>query len=494
MQQAHDHALTAEERQSIKVGPLLAVLLSGAFVAILNETLLNVAITPIMQALDVEPSTAQWLTTGYLLVVAVLVPVSAFLIQRFTTRQLFITSMILFGLGTVMSGLAPVFLILLLGRVIQASGTGIMIPLLMNVILAVIPPERRGRVMGTLGLVIMFAPAIGPTVSGLIIDYLSWRWLFFLVVPIAILSILYGIFALKNVTKLTYPKIDIFSVVLSTCGFGGIVFGFSSAGEETGGWTDPGVVIALVIGFIGLLWLVIRQVKLETPLLDMRVFVYPMFSLGLVLMVLVTMTMFATMIVMPMFMLNVLAFSAVTVGLVMLPGGIINGAMSPLMGYLFDKFGPRWLLIPGMATMTVTVFLFRSLDEGTTPTTIMLLHSLLMISIAMVMMPAQTNGLNQLPPYLYPHGTAILNTLMQVSGAIGTALFITIMTIGQQRHMANIDHPTGAEQTAALAVGVKQSFTFGLILTIIACILALFIKRVSTVPFVGDESERSKAV
>ena len=487
MHQAHVHTETEGESRHIRVVPLIAVLMSGAFVAILNETLLNVAIAPIMESFGVAASTAQWITTSYLLVVAVLVPVSAFLIQRFTTRQLYLTSMALFGIGTVIAGTAPVFSLLLLGRVVQASGTGILIPLLTNVILALIPPERRGRVMGMLGLVMMFAPAIGPTVSGLIVDYLSWRWLFYLVIPVAIVSILYGVVSLKNVTELTYPKIDVLSIVLSTIGFGGVVFGFSSAGEGAGSWTEPSVLVALAGGFVSLFLFVIRQVKLETPMLDMRALAYPMFSLALIVMMIVMMTMFATMIVMPMYMLNVLAFSAVTVGLVMLPGGIINGAISPVMGYLFDKFGPRWLLIPGIVMMTLTVFLFRSLDQGATPVTIVILHTLLMVSVAMVMMPAQTNGLNQLPPYLYPHGAAIANTLMQVSGAVGTALFVTIMTIGQQRYLARVDRPSAADEVAALAAGVKQAFTFGLILAVIAFILALFVKRVAAPP---DEGEK----
>lgn len=469
----------AAQTKDIKVVPLIAVLLTGAFVAILNETLLNVAITPIMKALGVAAGQAQWLTTSYLLVVAILVPVSAFLIQRFTTRQLYLTAMGLFGIGTILAGFAPNFYFLLAGRVIQAAGTGILIPLFMNVILAVIPVERRGRVMGLLGLVMMFAPAIGPTVSGIIVDYLSWRWLFYLVIPIAVVSFLYGMAALRNVTEQTYPKIDVLSIILSTAGFGGIVLGFSAAGDGTG-FGNPMVITSIVVGIVSLILFVIRQVKLETPMLDMRAFAYPMFTLAIVVMMIVMMTMFATMIVMPMFLLDVLAFGAVTVGLIMLPGGLINGALSPVMGYLFDKFGPRWLLLPGIIMMAATIFLFRSLDQGVSPMVIIILYAVLMVSVAMVMMPAQTNGLNQLPPYLYPHGAAIANTLMQVSGAIGTSLFITIMTMGQQRYLAGIDQPTAAQETAALAAGVQQSFTIGFIFAVIGLIISLFIKRVTT--------------
>lgn len=482
--------------ENIKVIPLIAVLLAGTFVAILNETLLSVAITPIMNAFAVAPNTAQWLTTGYLLVVAVLIPVSAYLLQTYSTRQLFFASMLLFGLGTAIAGSAPVFSLLLLGRFIQAFGTGIMIPLLTHVILVLIPVEKRGRVMGFLGLVIMFAPAIGPTLSGLIIEYLNWRWLFYLVLPVIAICILYGGVALKNVTEQTHPKLDWLSVLLSTIGFGGIVYAFSAAGEGPGAWDDPIVLLAMGGGLLGLLLFVLRQLKLDTPMLDLRALRYPMFTLALVLMMVVFMTMFATMIVLPIYLLDVLGFSAITVGLVMLPGGLINGAMSPSMGYLFDKFGPRWLLIPGLVLLVITTWGFTTIDANSTQFNITVLYALLLIAVAMIMMPAQTNGLNQLPRELYAHGSAIANTLIQVSGAIGIAVFISVMTLGQQRYLtdevqvpAGVD-PTLTQQLDGLSAGVKLSFTLGLILGVVALVLSLFVKRVGVASAKDENSQQ----
>ncbi len=350
----------AKEPLDIKVVPLLAVLLSGAFVAILNETLLNVALEEILVDFSISRSSVQWLTTGYMLVIGSLVPVSAYFVQRFTTRQLFFAAMGFFTIGTLIAGFSPVFTVLLIGRLIQAIGTAIMIPLLTNIVLAVIPIERRGAAMGMIGLVIMFAPAIGPTLSGIIVQNLSWRWLFFFVLPISGFSMIYGYFVLKNVIRQTNPTIDIISVILSILGFGGIVFGFGSAGEGEGGWLDPEVVLSLVIGSISLALFVWRQIKLKTPMLDMRVFRYSMFSLALVLMIIVMMTMFAMMLVLPMYLRSVLVFSAVLTGLVLLPGGLINGAISPIMGRLFDKFGPRVLLIPGLASWFWSYFCFGS--------------------------------------------------------------------------------------------------------------------------------------
>ncbi|TSB45466.1 MDR family MFS transporter [Alkalicoccobacillus porphyridii] len=460
----------------VKVVPLIAVLLSGAFVAILNETVLNVALQAIMADLGVAASHAQWLVTSYMLIIGTLIPISAYFIQRFTTRQLFITAMGLFTLGTLVAGFSPTFSFLLAGRMIQAVGTAIMIPLLMNVILVIIPIERRGAAMGMIGLVIMFAPAIGPTVSGLIVQHLTWRWLFFLVFPISMMSLLFGYYILKNVTKLTKPRLDILSFVLSTLGFGGIVLGFSMAGEGEATWMDLEVLGSLIIGFVSLILFGWRQFKMKVPQLDVRVLKYPMFALGLTMVITVMMTLFAMMLVLPIYMQSVLAFTAVTTGLVMLPGGIINGAMSPVMGRIFDKFGPRVLLIPGAILMVASVFSYRFIEAGTPIGFVILQHTLLMISVAMVMMPSQTNGLNQLPAELYPHGAAISNTLMQVSGAIGVALFISIMENGQHRALEGIQNPSAAQEVEALAIGAQQSFSTGFVLSCIVLIVALLIK------------------
>ncbi|WP_412459211.1 MDR family MFS transporter [Alkalihalobacillus trypoxylicola] len=478
MEVGHTEQINAKkDMPEIKVVPLLAVLLSGAFVAILNETILNVALNAITNDLNVAYSTVQWLVTGYMLIIGTLIPISAYFMQRFTTRQLFITAMSLFTIGTIISGISPTFTVLLIGRLTQAVATAIMIPLLTNVILSVIPIQRRGAAMGMVGLVIMFAPAIGPTVSGLIVENLSWRWLFYLVIPISIISLLFGIKILKNVTEVSKPKLDILSFILSTLGFGGIVYGFSAAGKGDASFTDPIVLACLIVGFVSLGLFSWRQLKLDKPMLDIRVFRYPMFLVGLLLVMLVMMTMFAMMLVLPVYMQGALAFTAVATGLVMLPGGLINGAMSPVMGRLFDKFGPRPILIPGTILLAVTVFTYRFSTPGIPMWVIIIQHALLMISVAMIMMPAQTNGLNQLPTKLYPHGTAIANTLMQVSGAIGAALFIAIMENGQQNFLSTIANPTEPDMVEAMTVGSQLSFSTGFYFAIAAVLLAFLVRR-----------------
>jgi len=471
------NAATTERPSSIdlsgiKRGPIITALIIGAFVAILNETLLNIAFPDLMKEFNIGASTIQWLSTIYMLVIGILVPVTALLQQWFTTRQMFLSAMILFFVGTIICGFAPSFEVLLIGRIVQALGTGLLLPVMMNTVLAIYPPEQRGGAMGMIGLVIMFGPAIGPTLSGLIIDQLNWRWLFFLVVPLALFSILFAAWYLRNVTELTKPKVDILSIILSSIGFGGIVYGFSKAGES--GWGDPLVVWTLVAGGIGLVLFIIRQLLVREPILDLRAFKYPMFTLVTLLLLVLMMTLFSTMILLPLFLQTALMMTAFKAGLTLMPGGIVNGIMAPISGKLFDKFGPRVLVIPGLVLVLVALGLFTGISLETSAGYVVTLHIILLIGISLVMMPAQTTGLNQLPRHMYPHGTAILNTLQQVSGAVGTALFISIMSSGSKKYLATAENPTEA---GAMVAGMHNAFLIACIVGFIALVIGLFIKK-----------------
>ena len=332
------------DNPNVKVMPIMVSLIIGAFFAILNETLLNIALTTLMAEFAISLPTVQWMATGFMLVMGIIIPASAVLTQWFTTRQLFLSTMLIFTIGTIVCALAPSFPILLTGRLIQAVGTGLLMPIIFNVFLLIFPPHRRGKVMGLVGLVIMFAPAIGPTLSGVIVEYLGWRYLFITVIPFALFSILFAYKYLVNVSEVTKPKIDVLSLVFSSVGFGAIVYGFSSAGEI--GFLDPKVYLVIIIGFIAVVLFALRQFKLDEPIMDLRVFRYPMFTHGILMFLIIIMAMFASEIILPVYMQGPLALTAATAGLVLLPGSILNGAMSPVMGGLFDKVGPRALMIP----------------------------------------------------------------------------------------------------------------------------------------------------
>ncbi len=461
--------------RNIKQGPIVFALILGAFVSLLNETLLGNALPILMNEFNVTASTIQWLTTAYMLVVGILVPITALLQQWFTTRQMFLSAMLTFFIGTLIAAISPSFFFLLIGRIIQAFGTGLMLPLLMNTILTIYPSEKRGTAMGLVGLVMLLAPAIGSTLSGVIVDSMDWRWLFYIVIPLTILSILIAFKYLQNVTELKRPKVDYLSIILSTLGFGGIVYSFSASGDL--GWSDIKVLSSIIIGVLSLILFSIRQLKIENPILDLRAFSFPMFTLPVVLMFIVMMTMFSTMALLPMFLQTVLLVTAFKSGLLMLPGSIISGIMGPISGRLFDKYRAKAIIIPGIMLVTIGVFLFTTNNADTSIWKIIVMHSLLMVGIIFVM-TSQTFGLYQLTPNLYPHGTAIFNTLSQVAGAIGTALGISKMSSGTSAYMEESLDPTNPiEKINGLTAGFQDAFTMGLSLILIALILSLFIKE-----------------
>lgn len=470
------------EDPNAKVLPIILSLIIGAFFAILNETLLNIALTTLMGEFGVTLTTVQWMATGFMLVMGIVIPVSALLLQWFTTRQMFIGTMTTFTIGTIICALAPTFPVLLVGRLIQAIGSGLLIPIIFNTFLLIFPPNRRGAVMGIVGLVIMFAPAIGPTLSGVIVEHLGWRYLFITVIPFTLFSIIFAYKYLINVTEVTKPKIDIVSIMLSTIGFGGVVFGFSSAGGDEAGFLAPIAYFPIVIGGIALILFAWRQFKLDEPMLDLRVFKYPMYTLGVIMFVIIIMAMFASEIILPVYMQGPLALLPATAGLVLLPGSLINGALSPVMGHLFDKFGPRVLMIPATLLLCITMFIMTRLDLTTPLWVIIVSYILLMISIAAIMMPAETNGLNQLPKHLYPHGTAIMTTLQPVAGAIGVSVFISIMNARQFRFLQNSANPTDPLTiNQAMVAGVELVYYIAFVIAIIAAVMAFFVYRATPI-------------
>lgn len=469
---------------------MIAILFVGAFVSFLNNSLLNVALPSIMVDLEIKDySTVQWLATGYMLVSGILIPASAFLLTRFSNRSLYITSMVLFTLGTALAAFAPNFGLLLAGRMVQAAGSSVMGPLLMNIMLVSFPREKRGTAMGIFGLVMITAPAIGPTLSGYIVEYYDWRVLFEMILPLAVISLLLAVWKLENVMEQNKnATLDYLSVALSSIGFGGLLYGVSSASSD--GWDDTIVLSTIIVGGIALIAFIIRQLKMEQPLLDLRVYKYPMFALGSVIAIVNAVAMFSGMILTPAYVQNVRGISPLDSGLMMLPGAVVMGIMSPITGKLFDKFGPRILGLIGLAITGVSTFMLAHLQIDSSYTYIILVYTLRMLGMSMVMMPIMTNGLNQLPTVLNPHGTAINNTAQQVSGSIGTAVLVTIMNSVTKSEatslMAGVDPTTLTEASTALLTqqallaGIQYSFYVTLAINIVALVLALFVKRVDT--------------
>jgi DHA2 family lincomycin resistance protein-like MFS transporter len=465
-----EFSLTNKQRSLIML-PLII----GGFIALLNETLLHVAFPQLMATLNVSLNTVQWLATAYMLVVGILVPVVAFLLKTFSTKTLYLTAMILFTIGTICCGLSQSFPMLLIFRMMQGAGTGMLLPIMMNTIMEIYPPARRGAAMGMSMMVIVVAPGLGPTLSGLILQHLDWHWLFFLIVPFALLAIVFGTTSLKNVGVLTKPKIDALSVLLSTIGFGGIIFGICSIENES--FFNVTVLVSLLCGIIGLGLFIKRQLALKQPMLEIRTFRYPLFALGVVLIFIISTILFSTNIILPTYIQSGLGMTPFVAGLALLPSGILNGIGAVIVGRLYDKIGPRLLVIPGFAVITVAMFFLARISTSSTLLMIIGFQMCMTLGIVLVFTPAQTNSLNQLPKEYYAHGIAVINTLQQIAAAFGSSLFIGLMGVVQSSHLEEIENPSTLQQHEAIVSGVDTAFTVALVIVAVGLVLSCFIKR-----------------
>lgn len=348
-----------------------------------------------------------------------------------------------------------------------------------NMVFIIFPAHKRGMAMGLVTMIFTAAPAVGPTVSGLLIANLSWHWIFWLSFVLMLIALLVGSLYMQNVSTITKPRIDLFSLAVSTVGFGGIVFGFSHAGEGDAGWNSAMVVWPLIVGGVALILFVYRQLTMERPLMNVKAFKHPMFLVGTLLIFVCMSINISSMLLLPMFLIRVLEMSTLSAAIILLPGGIVMGLSSPLIGRLFDKFGPRFLVIPGLVLAAVALWFFSDITAISTTAFIVTLHVCLMIGIALVWMPAQTNGMNQLPREMHRDGTAIMNSLIQVAGAIGMAVTVSIMTAGGNKYMKAASMATESPITPeALAAGIQDAFLFVLSVAVAGAIVGLMIKRV----------------
>lgn len=458
-----------------RINPGLITLLLAAFLAVLNETSVNIALSNFSAIFHVPVSSIQWLTSGFLLVMTIVLPTTAFIMESFTTRQIFFSSMSLVGCGAIIAGAAPAFWLLLTGRLIQAIGTCVLIALLNNSILVLIPPHKRGRALGLSGLVALFAPAISPTLSGFIIQQLNWRMLFWGLIPFYIIVVIFAYINLENITETSRGRIDWLSVFLSVIAFGGILHAISSVGIT--GFNNIYVLMSFMIGIAGLVLFTWRQMHIEKPLLELRVLKYPMFMFGMIMIAFCLMTLFGVVILVPMFFQGVYGLSIFITGLAILPGGLLNGLAAPIAGLLYDKIGPKPLVIPGILLMMIISWLLSMVSISTSIGLFIFLHCCMLVSIAIVITPSQTNGLNQLPSHLYPHGIAIMSTVMQLAGALGTATYVSIMSVNQHSYLQQTNSGEVGMQQNALVYGINHAFKFSALLLIFGLIVAIFMKQ-----------------
>lgn len=489
--------------KGISRNKILVAMMFGMFIAILNQTLLNVALPVINNEFSISASTGQWLMTGFMLVNGILIPISAFLISKYSYRKLFLIAMVLFTIGSIVCAISFNFPMMMTGRVVQAIGAGILMPLGSNVFMTIFPPEKRGAAMGTLGIAFILAPAIGPTLSGWIVQNYHWNIMFYGMFAIGLVSIIISFFWFKIYQQTYNPKPDVPGIVFSTLGFGLLLYGFSEAGND--GWTSLTVSLSLVIGLIFTILFVVREVRMKNPMLDMSALKYSGFTLTTLINVIVTMSLFGGMILLPIYLQNLRGFSPLDSGLLLLPGSLIMGFMGPIAGKMLDSFGIKPLALIGLTIMTIATWELTQLNMDTPYTTILVIYIVRSFGMSFIMMPIMTAGMNSLPQRLIPHGNAISNTVRQLAGSIGTAILVTVMTQNTTSHLANMSdnldstNPMIQEQVKALSdsvggddagksvlieylnklatvQGINDAFWIATLFSVIALILSLFLK------------------
>ncbi|MEP7313823.1 MAG: DHA2 family efflux MFS transporter permease subunit [Pseudomonadota bacterium] len=453
---------------------VINLLLISTFVVILNETIMSVALPRLMVSLDVTAGAAQWLTTAFLLTMAVVIPITGFMLQRMNTRPIFILAMSLFSFGTLAAALAPDLPVLVTARVVQACGTAIMLPLLMTTVMTLVSPESRGKTMGNISTVISVAPAIGPTLSGIVLNYLSWRWMFILVLPIALGALALGARRIENVTTPRYAPLDVLSVILSAFAFGGLVYGISNVGVPAAPGGLPAWV-PLVAGAVAMTVFILRQLSLQktnNALLDLRTFTSTNFTLSVSLMAIMMMALLGALILLPMYMQNVLGLSTLNTGLLLLPGGLLMGLLGPTVGRLYDRLGPKKLLVPGVLIVCAVLWAMTQLGPETPAGYILAGHMVMSVGFAFLFTPLFTVSLSSVTPALYSHGSAVLSSIQQVAGAAGVALFVAIMSSQGARLAAS-----GLAPREALSGGISAAFFWGACISLLAIVCVFFVRK-----------------
>ncbi|MDU1528548.1 MAG: DHA2 family efflux MFS transporter permease subunit [Staphylococcus warneri] len=489
--------------KGITRGKILAAMLFGMFIAILNQTLLNVALPKINTEFNISASTGQWLMTGFMLVNGILIPISAFLFNKYSYRKLFIIGLVLFTIGSLICAISMNFPVMMSGRILQAIGAGILMPLGSNVIVTIFHPEKRGVAMGTMGIAMILAPAIGPTLSGYIVQNYDWNLMFYGMFFIGLVAIAVGFFWFRLYQRTTNPKADVPGIIYSTIGFGALLYGFSEAGNK--GWGSTEIVSMFIIGIIFIALFVIRELRMKAPMLNLEVLKYPTYTLTTVINMIVMMSLYGGMILLPIYLQNLRGFSALDSGLLMLPGALVMGALGPIAGKLLDTIGIKPLAIFGIGVMTYATWELTKLNMDTPYLSIMGIYVLRSFGMAFIMMPIMTAGMNALPARLISHGNAFVNTMRQLAGSIGTAILVTVMTtqttnhvaaFGEeldktnpmvQDHMRELAQQFGGEQGAmkvllqyvnklASVEGINDAFIIATIISLVALILSFFLQ------------------
>ncbi len=434
----------------------------------LLATALTTAMLPITEDLNVPVTTGQWLTSGYSLVMAIVMPLSAFMITRFRTKRLYAGAILLFVIGLAVSGFAVNFPMMMVGRVLQASGGGMLTSMAQVIILSIFPAEKKGTAMGWYGLSIGAAPVIAPTLAGILVDTVGWRMIFFLAMIIMIVSFIYCLFVMADVLDTEKKKFDISSFIMSALAFGGITLGIGNIGTYS--VRSVMVLLPLIIGIVFAAVFSTRQLHLEKPFLDVRILKNRDYAVSVIGSMLLYLNVYGGTVILPLYVQQALGESATLAGLITLPGSLVSAVISPFVGRIYDKVGMRVLFLAGAVGLIISNGLMIPITVNTGLWVALVLNIVRNAATACMLMPLVTWGASTVSLDMTSHATALLTSLRTIAGSLGTAIFVAVMTIGA----ANYGGDASAVPSPSEMHGVNMAFLGMLISDIFLLLLAFW--------------------
>ena len=477
---------------------MIAVLM-GAFMAILDSSIVNVAITAMMNDFQATTSEIQWVITIYMLSLGVVVPASAYLSDYFGYKKLYIYSMALFTISSLFCALAWSETVLTSARVLQAVGGGMIMPVTMAMIYAIVPKEKIGSAMGMFGMTMLLAPAIGPTLGGYLVEYFNWRWIFIINLPIGMIGIFMAMTVLPVFPRKEPGKFDILGMLLAAGGLFCLLFALTEG--QDWGWTSLPIVLLLYFSFALLSVFVYHELTTKEPLLNLRVFKHPVFSVGNLMLIIITVGMYGALFYIPLYLQSIRGLGAMEAGLMMLPPALVSGAMLPISGKIYDRYGPKMIIAVGILFLAYGTYLLHNIDLETPVSHIIWWNCVRSLGMGMTMMTIQTALMSSLPDDEINRGSAITNIVSRVAAAFGLAILTMLIQHQQDLHRAyltwtmsvsnlkqylvgaSIDTSTATSLVQAsiikisLVNAITDSFVIIAMITLIAIIPAFFMKK-----------------
>jgi len=412
------------------------IALIGAFMTILDSSIVNVAIPTMMHVFNTDLSSIQWVVTIYLLSLGVVVPVSGWLGDKLGFKKLYIYSLLVFTLGSLFCALSWNVPSLIISRVIQALGGGMIMPITMAMIVRIVPINKMGTAMGIFGIALLVAPAIGPTLGGFLVEYVDWRWIFTINLPIGIIGSILSILYLPDFPKVKTGKLDIGGLITSAIMLFSILLALSEGSDW--GWTSEPIILLFYTSFIMAILFVFIELTSKNPLLDLRVFKYRVFTAANIVSIVTTIGLYAGIFYIPFFLQNLRGLGAMEAGFLMMPGALVSGLMAPITGKIYDKTGPKYLALVGLIILSYTTYLLHNLDINTSNTTIIVWMMLRGVGMSFASMPVQTASVASVPQDVVSRASAITNIIQRVSASLGIAVLTGLLTSRAAIHSATL--------------------------------------------------------